>query len=99
MRRINFAADRFSNTNLPGVQSIVRRVRGEGSLTPAQLVESCLDLVGPIAVGDGTREELVALAQQGGNLNWDTEAAAQTSEQRVGSMLALIVASREYQFC
>ena len=99
VRRINFAADRFSNTNLPGVQSIVRRVRGEGSLTPAQLVESCLDLVGPIDVGDGTREELVALAQQGGNLNWDTEAAAQTSEQRVGSMLALIVASREYQFC
>ena len=99
VRRINFAADRLSNINLPGVQSIIQRVKAHGSLTPTEFVESCLDLVGPLDVTETTRQELVTLAeQQGGDLRWDTDEVSSNSARRIGDMLGLIAASREYQF-
>ena len=99
VRRINFAADRLSNLDMPGVQSIVRRVKAMGSLTPSDFVEKSLELVGPLEVGDETRQELVALTEQGGALQWDTEEQAIISERRVADLLALIASSREFQFC
>ena len=98
VRRINFSADRVSNTDMPGVQSIIRRVKAQGALPPTDFVNSCLDLIGPLEVGERTRQELVAQAEQGGDVRWDTEESSNTSTRRVGDMLALIVASREYQF-
>ena len=98
VRRINFAADRLSNVEMPGVQSIIKRVKAQGKLGPSTFVDSCLDLLGPLEVTDGTRQELISLAEHDGELKWDTETAASTSTRRVGDMLAQIVASREYQF-
>ena len=98
VRRINFAADRLSNVEMPGVQSIIKRVKAQGNLVPSAFVDSCLDLIGPLEVTDGTRQELISLAEPEGELKWDTETAASTSTRRVGDMLAQIVASREYQF-
>ncbi len=98
VRRINFAADRFSNIDMPGVQSIISRVKDKGAMSAGDLVENCLDLLGPLDVTEQTRQELTTLAQQGGDVRWDTEEAASTSARRVGDMLGLIVASREYQF-
>ena len=99
VRRINFAADRLSNIEMPGVQSIISRTKAQGNLGPVEFVDSCLDLIGPIEVGGNTRQELISLAEQGGGLRWDTADSALGSSQRVGDMLALIAASREYQFC
>ena len=99
VRRINFAADRLSNVQMPGVQAILERIKAQGTLPPRQLVESCLDLLGPLQVDDDTRHELISLAEQGGDLRWDTKEAADAAPQRVGDMLALIASSREYQFC
>ena len=98
VRRINFAADRFSNVEMPGVQSIISRIKDRGNMSAGDLVENCLDLVGPLDVTEQTRQELTTLAQQGGDVRWDTEEAASTSVRRVGDMLSLIVAYREYQF-
>ena len=98
VRRINFAASRLSNTELPGVQSIVGRIKDRGTVSPAELVDACLDLLGPLEVNEATRQELVGLAEPGGGVTWDTDDAAHRSTQRVADMLALIVASREYQF-
>ena len=98
VRRINFAADRVSNIEFPGVQSIIRRVRDQGTISPDRLVNSCLDLIGPIEVNEKTRQELESLAEAGGELRWDTEEDATTSARRVGEVLAMIAASREYQF-
>ena len=98
VRRINFAADRLSDIDMPGVQSIIRRIKAQGDISPVELVDSCLDLVGPLEITHATRQELVSLAEQGGELLWDTEEASSTSARRVGDMLALIAASREYQF-
>jgi hypothetical protein len=61
-------------------------------------VDGCLDLLGPLDVGEETRHELLAQAEEDGELRWDTAEACKTSEHRVGIMLALISASREYQF-
>ena len=97
VRRINFAADRLSDVNMPGVQSIITRTKAKGNLSPDQFVDNCLDLIGPLEVTDTTKQELVAMAQQQGDLQWDSQHAS-ASAQRVGDMLALIAASREYQF-
>ena len=98
VRRINFVADRVGDLSLPGVQDIVNRVRAQGTISPERLVESCLDLIGPAQVSEGTYQELLSHAQQAGRVRWDTEEAASTSARRVTEMLQLIASSREYQF-
>ena len=98
VRRVNFAADRLSDINMPGVQSIIRRIKARGDMSPVEFADSCLDLLGPLEVTHATRQELLSLAEQGGKLCWDTEEASDTSARIVGDMLALIAASREFQF-
>ena len=98
VRRINFVADLVGDLSLPGVEDIVSRIRSQGTISPVQLVDSCLDLIGPVEVGERTRQELVAQADQGGEVRWSNESESETSSRRVGEMLRLIVASREYQF-
>jgi hypothetical protein len=88
----------LGDTALPGVQAIVEALRAQGTLSPEAFVDGCLDLLGPLEVGEETRNELLAQAEEDGELRWDTEDARKTSEHRVGIMLALISASREYQF-
>ena len=98
VRRVNFAATYLGDTKMPGVQAIINALKARGRLSPAAFVDACLDLLGPLDVGAQTRHELLAQAEEGGELRWDTEADAATSAHRVGVMLALISASREYQF-
>ena len=94
MRRVNFAAGLMGDTSLPGVQAIVNNLRERGTMTPAQLVEACLELSGPVEVSESTYSELLEQARQGGDLSWDSDDA----ERRAGLMLALIAASRDFQF-
>ena len=98
VRRVNFAAGLLSNTSLPGIQAMVSSLRNRNAHTSTEFVEGCLDLVGPLEVSVSTRNELLAQAEEDGELRWDTEENARASEQRVGVMLALIGASRDYQF-
>ena len=97
VRRINFAAGRLGDIENPGVKAIIGRVKALGKITPAEMVDSCLDLMGPMEVADTTRDELIALAGQGGELSWENGDGGAPS-QRVGDMLAQIAASIEYQF-
>ena len=98
-KRINFVADRVSNTDLPGVQDIISRVATSGtSMTPRAFVERCLDLIGPLKINEATRNELEAHVQGEGNLNWDTDEGFDDLSRRVGDMLALIASTKEYQF-
>ena len=97
VRRINFCAEAVSNTRYPGIRAIVERIKAKGTISGSELVESCLDLLGPIAVEEGTRTELDTLAEQAGPLTWEP-GQEEASTQRVGDMLALIASTREYQF-
>ncbi|MCH8184605.1 MAG: DUF1800 domain-containing protein [Chloroflexi bacterium] len=100
VKRVNFVADRVSNTELPGVKSIIKRVaESNGSaMTAEALVDQCLDLMGPIEMGEHTRRELLSHAESEGSISWATEEDYARSSRRVGDMLALIAATREYQF-
>ena len=94
MKRINFSADLVAQTDKPGIQSILSRLQARGDLSPEQLVDGCLDLMGPLEAQEENRRELVNHANESGPLRWsDANAAA-----RVGEMLQLIVSLREYQY-
>ena len=96
VNRVNFVADRVGNTDLPGVQSIIRRVvSSDTAITAEALVDRCLDQLGPLEVSEETRKELLDHAESEGAANGggDTDIS-----RRVADMLALIVATREYQF-
>jgi uncharacterized protein (DUF1800 family) len=98
MARINFVAEQVGNTSAPGVQAIIRRLQAMGVLKPEQMVDTCLDLLGPIEVRPETKKELVDQAKEWGEIRWDTDADALVATKRTGELLQLIVATREYQF-
>jgi hypothetical protein len=98
MARINFVAELVGDPSLPGVRAIINRLKAKGTLTPDQLVDGALDMLGPVEIGAETRQELLDQAKEWGTLRWDNESNSQVADQRVGEMLQLIVATREYQF-
>ena len=74
------------------------QLKSQGALSPEGFVAACLDAVGPLEVSESTYAELLVQARDGGDVRWDTEADSTASEKRIGIMLALIAASRDYQF-
>ncbi len=98
VERINFVADQVGDTQLPGVRSIIHRLASQGTLTPEQFVDSCLDLMGPLEVTENTRNQLLDHANRVGTLQGDTDNQQERFANQVGEMLQLIVATREYQF-
>jgi len=97
VERINFAAQQVRDLTKPGVQFIVNRLRAASPLPPEGFMDQCLDLMGPVAVSQETRNALLHYATLGGELRFGTAEEAHTSAQRVSDLLQLIVASREYQ--
>ena len=96
--RVNFASRQLADVHQPGVQSIVDRIRAQGQqLSAENLVDSCLDLMGPLSVSETTREQLVTQAKAGGDILFGSGDEARSSAERVKEMLQLIVATREYQ--
>jgi uncharacterized protein (DUF1800 family) len=96
MARINFAARQFADADRPGVRAIIDGVRAQGpSLSPERLVEACLRLIGPLAVSESTRQELIAHAAAEGDLHFGADEAAAAT--RITGLLQLIVAMPEYQ--
>ena len=98
VRRVNFAAGLLGDTSLPGVKAIVANLRESGVSAPEEFVDACLDIVGPLEFSEATRSELLDQATEDGPLNWDTEDDSEKSERKIGVMLALIAASRDFQF-
>ena len=98
VRRVNFAARYLSDTQMPGISAIVERLREQGSLTPERFVDECLDQMGPLEVEESTRRELINQVSEGGDIRWDGDEVAADAERRAGITLALVAASREYQF-
>jgi len=90
VKRVNFAVGQFSDTTKPGVNSMIDRIASSnGNLSPDDLVESCLDILGPMSVSEKSRDELIQQAADGNG--------GQTTENRIRAMLQMIVSTREYQ--
>ena len=96
--RVNFAVNQFNDLSAPGVQDIITRLSEGGTLSSDQLVDRCLDLVGPLEVGEDTRAALSAYADSVGDIELGSDEARTENAGKVARMLQLIVASREYQF-
>ena len=95
VERINYASDLLGNTELPGVKSLVNRVKSLGAtLSPESFVDGCIDVVGPLAIDNDTRNELVAHARRGGEVNSENTEFT----QRTGEMFQMIASTAEFQF-
>lgn len=97
--RVNFAVNELSDPTKPGILDMVRRLGEAGSaLSPEDLVDRALDLMGALAVSDDTRAALVDAARSGSARRVEGEADAKPDPTRVTRLLQLIAASPEYQF-
>ncbi len=97
--RINFASRMLGDTELPGVKSMIERLMARGeSLSAEQLVEGCLDLVGPMTVADETHQQLVSHADKAGELRHGSETERAEFAKRAGEMFQLIATTSEFQF-
>ena len=96
--RVNYSVNQL-DASKPGVQDVVERLGANGSpLSPGEFVDRCLDLAGPLVIGDDTRERLLAHAELGGELRFGGNGDKNGAGERVVRMLQLIVSTREYQF-
>ena len=90
VERVNFASQYLGDSGSPGVQAIADRLGAEqrSQIDSEQLVDSCLDLLGPIELSDETRATLV-----------ESSKAYRHDELtlRVAETLRMIGSTREYQ--
>jgi uncharacterized protein (DUF1800 family) len=98
MSRVNFASQQFADLDAPGIRLIIDRVRARGTRqSPPDVVDACLDLMGPLSLEARTRQQLVDHMAAGGDIDFATEKAADGAAERIGELLQLIVSTREYQ--
>ena len=98
MKRTNFLSEMIGDDTRPGVKKIISRVKKVG-LDPKTLVESCLDVLGPMNVSGQTMKELLEHAEKLGNSNVDNTYRETDVTQIIIELLQLVVSTREYQFC
>jgi uncharacterized protein (DUF1800 family) len=98
MRRINFTAELVGDVSRPGIKNMVDRLIAKGDTSAEAVVDSCLDLMGPLEVNPESLTELNGFVTKGGNFAWDSEADIEKSTSRVSALLQLIVSLREFQY-
>ena len=97
VERVNFVAHELANVENPGVRKIIDRLAGEGVLSPEDLVDRCLNLLGPMEVSEETRESLVEYVAHQGDLSLHGHQPGDAAEKRVGGLLSLACATKEFQ--
>ncbi|PON15666.1 hypothetical protein C2W62_22580 [Candidatus Entotheonella serta] len=98
MQRVNFTAELVGDVTRPGIKDLVDRLKAQGGRTPEEIVDGCLDLMGPLEMHDNSRQGLIGFVENGGDISWGTDEQVQASTARVSELLQLIVATREYQY-
>ena len=97
VERVNFAASVVTDLSKPGVRKVVDRMRAAGELSAEELLDECLDVLGPLPIRPSTRAALLNHVNKQGPLRFGT-AEDPTAAERVTELLQLAVATREYQF-
>jgi uncharacterized protein (DUF1800 family) len=97
VERVNFVSKEMGNVMNPGVRSIIDRLAEGGNLTSEALVDQCLDLISPLEVSDATRAILIEFANKQGEVNLEGHQPGDDAEQKVGDILRLMTATREFQ--
>ena len=95
VHRINFSADHVGNIDFPGIWDIITKLASEGpTISPEGLVDGCLRMLGHYELADETHRMLLDHARKSGELHTNAE----EFPQRVGQMLQMIVATKEYLY-
>lgn len=99
INRVNFVADRIKDITLPGIQDVIRRIsESNGSaMSPSELVDQCLDMMGPLTVDPETHDELLEQAEYSAPISWSSKEEYAASSRLVSDIMALIAGTREYQ--
>ena len=99
VERVNFVSREIRDVNQPGVRAIIDRLAGQdgGTLSPGELVDGCLDLMGPVEVAEATRSGLTEYVAKKGPVELRGHQPGDHSESRVGELLGLIASTREFQ--
>ena len=100
VQRVNFVGRILGDPTKPGVRAIVDRIArsaGGSELSPEELVDVCLDVLGPLETLDSTRVNLVDYASKYGRLSFSDEQAASRAGEAVVALIKLIVSTQEYQ--
>ena len=100
IQRVNFVGRILGNSSKPGVRAIIDRIArhaGDSELSPEELVDACLDVLGPLEALDSTRGSLVYYASKYGRLSFSDEQAASRAEEAVVALIQMIVSTQEYQ--
>ena len=97
MKRTNFTAELISDQSRPGVVSILDRVTSAGT-SPQEVVDACLDVMGPLEIDEQSRQELIEHAESLGPLDHSNGHDDEESAVVISEILQLIVSLREYQF-
>ncbi len=97
--RINYAVDMVKDADKPGTRHVIDTIAASGErVSPEQFVHTLEELSGYVGLTPETRDELVKLAKAEGDLTFSAEKERTRSEERIGEMLTLVLATREYQF-
>ena len=100
VERVKFAGRILNDPDKPGVRAIIDRIAqstGGSILSPEKLVDSCLEVLGPLDILDSTRSTLVEFASRYGDLSFSDSQAASRADAAVVVLLQLIVSTQEYQ--
>lgn len=100
VQRVNYAGKVLGDTSRSGVRSILNRIKVAaegGSLSSEQLVDGCLDQLGPLPVPETTRDALIDFARKQGEVIFTDNGSDSESENKIAAVLQLIVATREHQ--
>jgi len=91
IERINFAASEVGRVDTPGIRRMIELVEIAGDdLQPEEFVEACLDAMGSIDLGAGSKEVLIDHVKQNDSMS---------SADRTVEMFQLIVSTPDYQYC
>ncbi len=78
---------------------MIGRLMAQGdTMTADQLVDGCLDLVGPMTIANETRNELVSHISESGQLACSSESQRADFTRRASEVFQMIATTSEFQF-
>jgi uncharacterized protein (DUF1800 family) len=100
VNRVNFASDHLGNLDNPGVENIVNHILAENqySITAGQIVDRCLEVLGPLEVSEDTKNSLLEVASKLDVIESNGHSRQQKIKKLIQELIRMIVSSREYQF-
>ena len=101
VERVNFASRILNDPDKIGVRDIIDRIKmlsPDGQfITSDDLVDECLDVLGPLDVLETTRNGLKKYASKYSDLSWSDSYGSSNFDKSAITIIQLIVSSQEYQ--